>query len=78
VLSLAEALANEQFVSRGMIAEGPSGCRQYASPFKLTGHDFHIRWDAPAQGEHTEEVLRGAGFDAAEIAALSAAGAIRS
>lgn len=78
VLSLGEALANEQFVSRGMIAEAPSGCRQYASPFKLTGHDFHIRRDAPAQGEHTEEVLREAGFDAAEIAALSAAGVIRS
>ena len=76
VLSLKEALANEQFVARGMVAEGPSGCRQYAPPFKLSGHDFHIRRDAPAQGEHTDEVLREAGFDPAEIAALSAAGVI--
>ncbi|HKE42259.1 MAG TPA: CaiB/BaiF CoA-transferase family protein [Casimicrobiaceae bacterium] len=77
VLALEEALANEQFRARGMIVESPRGCRQYASPFKLSDHRFEIRRDAPAQGEHTEEVLREAGFTSAEIAALSGAGAIR-
>ena len=77
VLSVEEALANDQFLARGMCAEGPSGCRQYAPPFKLSDHEFRIRRDAPAQGEHTGELLREAGFDAAEIAALRAAGAIR-
>ena len=77
VLSLEEALENEQFLARAMVAEGPSGCRQYASPFKMSDHEFRIQRDAPAQGEHTGEVLREAGFDAGEIAALSAAGVIR-
>ena len=77
VLALEEALANEQFRARRMIVESPSGRRQYAPPFKLSDHRFEIRRDAPAQGEHSEEVLREAGFTSAEIAALSAAGAIR-
>lgn len=78
VLSVDEALANEQFRARDMIAIAPDGGRQYASPFKLSDHDFAIRREAPAQGQHTHEVLREAGFDAAEIAALAAAGIIRS
>ena len=77
VLTLEEALTDEQFVARDMVAEGASGLRQYASPFKLSDHHFEIRREAPAQGEHSEEVLRENGFDTGEIAALSAAGVIR-
>ena len=77
VLPVQEALANEQFVARGMIAEGLDGCRQYAPPFKMSAHEFHIRCNAPAQGEHSEEVLREAGFDSTAIASLRAQGVIR-
>ena len=70
VNSLDEALADPQFNARGMIVDRPDGSRQYAPPFKLSGHDFAVARDAPAQGEHTVEVLREAGYDDAGLAAL--------
>jgi len=76
VNTLDEALVDPQFVARGMVVERPDGSRQYAPPFKVSGHDFVVTRDAPAHGEHTAEVLREAGYDDAEIAALVADGAI--
>jgi crotonobetainyl-CoA:carnitine CoA-transferase CaiB-like acyl-CoA transferase len=76
VNTLDEALADPQFVARRMIVERPDGSRQYAPPFKLSGHEFAIEREAPAQGEHTVEVLREAGYDDAAIAALKGASAL--
>jgi len=70
VNTLDEALADPQFVARRMIVERPDGSRQYAPPFKLSAHEFAIDREAPAQGEHTVEVLREAGYDDAALAAL--------
>ncbi len=70
VATLDEALADPQFVARGMIVERPDGTRQYAPPFKLSGHDFAVTREAPGHGEHTAEILREAGYDDAAIAAL--------
>lgn len=45
-------------------------------PFPLTpGRDSH-RGSAPAIGEHSEEILRDAGYDAAQIAALRQSGVL--
>ena len=69
ILTLDEALANEQLRARGMsIVE--DGLRQFASPVKFSEFDFAIVRPAPRSGEHTDEVLREAGFRDAEIAAL--------
>ena len=76
VNTLDEALADPQFAARNMIVERPDGSRQYAPPFKLSGHEFAVTRDAPAQGEHTAEVLREAGYDEAALEAMIAAGAI--
>ena len=76
VRSLDEALADPQFVSRGMIVAAPDGSRQFAPPFKL-GDTFRVRRSAPAQGEHSVEVLQQAGFDDAAIAALERDSVIR-
>lgn len=70
VATLDEALADVQFVARDMIIERPDGSRQYAPPFKMSGPAFVVTRDAPAQGEHTAEILREAGYDDAAIAAL--------
>ena len=76
VRTLDEALTDPQFVARGMIVERPDGSRQYAPPFKLSGNDFVVTRDAPAQGQHTAEVMRETGYDDDAIGVLTAAGAI--
>ena len=77
VLTPGEAIANEQVRAREMVVGASDGGRQYAPPFKVSGHGFAIARAAPAHGEHTDEVLREAGFTGAEIDSLAAAGAIR-
>ncbi len=76
VRTLDEALADPQFAARGMVVTRPDGSRQYAPPWKLSGHEFIVAREAPAQGEHTAEVLREAGYDDAAIEALATEGAI--
>ena len=77
VLTLDEALNDVQFGARGMVVRGSDGTRQYAPPFHLSDHDFSVRREAPAQGQHTAEVLRAAGYGDDRIEALAASGAIR-
>jgi crotonobetainyl-CoA:carnitine CoA-transferase CaiB-like acyl-CoA transferase len=76
VLSLDEALADAQVRAREMIVTGADGVRQYAPPFRLSGHAFAIARPAPLQGEHSVEVLREAGFSAEEISLLADSGTI--
>jgi len=71
VLSLEEALADPQVRARDMIVSGADGIRQYAPPFRLSGHAFAITRSAPAQGQHSVEILREAGFSAEEIGLLA-------
>jgi crotonobetainyl-CoA:carnitine CoA-transferase CaiB-like acyl-CoA transferase len=76
VHTLDEALADPQFAARGMVLRSPDGAAQYAPPWKLSEGAFAVAREAPAQGAHTAEVLREAGYDDAAIAALAADGAI--
>jgi alpha-methylacyl-CoA racemase len=78
VLTLAEALADPQFVARGMLLAGADGARGFAPPFKVTEHVAEVRSPAPAQGEHGIDVLREAGVDEATIATLARDGVLRS
>jgi crotonobetainyl-CoA:carnitine CoA-transferase CaiB-like acyl-CoA transferase len=76
VLSLDETLADPQVRARDMVVAAADGTRQYAPPFRLVGHTFAIARAAPAQGEHSAEILREAGFSAEEIGELAASGTI--
>jgi alpha-methylacyl-CoA racemase len=75
VLTIEETLANEQLRARGIIAAG-EGSTQFALPLKFSEFEFEIERAAPGRGEHTDEILREAGYRDAEIRALRAAGAI--
>ena len=82
VLDMAEALDSELVRARGMVVEieQPGAAAPVALlgvPVKMsaTPGDPH-RLPGPGLGEHTEEVLREAGFAAAEIADLVDTGAV--
>ena len=76
VLTFEEALADPQFTARGMTLRDGDGTRQYAPPFKWSPSSFVVHRGAPRLGEHSDEVLREAGFDAHAIDALVQEGAI--
>jgi crotonobetainyl-CoA:carnitine CoA-transferase CaiB-like acyl-CoA transferase len=75
ILPIDEALANEQLRARKMIATD-DGLTQPAFPLKFSEFEFKIGRPAPGRGEHTEEILREAGYREAEIAALRGDGVI--
>jgi crotonobetainyl-CoA:carnitine CoA-transferase CaiB-like acyl-CoA transferase len=81
VLELDEALSSEQVHAREMIVgldqPGVAEVRLLGAPVKLsrTPADCN-RLPGPALGEHTEDVLRAAGYDDAQIRRLFASGAV--
>jgi len=77
IATLDEALADPQFIAREMVLTRSDGSREYAPPFKLSAHEIAVTRQAPAQGEHSTEVLREAGYGDAAIGALVAAGVVR-
>jgi alpha-methylacyl-CoA racemase len=76
---LDEALDSELVKEREMLVEldqpqiGP--VRQLGIPIKLGRTPGRVEQPAPALGEHTDEVLREAGYSDEQIAAMKEAGA---
>ena len=74
-LTIEEALGNEQFRARGMVVE-ENGAPRVALPVKFSDFEFAIERPAPRAGEHSDEVLREAGYGEAEIESLRTRGII--
>jgi crotonobetainyl-CoA:carnitine CoA-transferase CaiB-like acyl-CoA transferase len=79
VNDLAEAFSDPQVVARGLrvdvpTAEGPAGA--VGNPIRTAGEKEPAPGPAPGFGEHTDEVLRAAGYSEAEIEALRSTGAV--
>ena len=69
ILTIEEAIANEQLLARGMIVEA-GGLKQFALPLKFSEFEFRPGRPAPSAGEHSGEILREAGYSDAEIEAF--------
>jgi crotonobetainyl-CoA:carnitine CoA-transferase CaiB-like acyl-CoA transferase len=77
VLRLDEALDHPHFQARAMSLLTADGVhRQFGQPVKMSGFEPAAPRAAPHPGEHTDEVLREAGFTERELADLRAAGAV--
>jgi alpha-methylacyl-CoA racemase len=80
VLEVEEALESELVRAREMVIEfeqpGAGTVKGLGMPVKLSRTPGRVRRGGPALGEHTEEVLREAGFGADEVARLVASGAV--
>jgi crotonobetainyl-CoA:carnitine CoA-transferase CaiB-like acyl-CoA transferase len=76
----AQVFADRQVVAREMVVEvehpALGRLRTLGSPIKMSATPPDVHRRAPMLGEHTEEILGGAGFSADEIAALRRAGAL--
>jgi crotonobetainyl-CoA:carnitine CoA-transferase CaiB-like acyl-CoA transferase len=77
VLTLDEALADPQFAARAMIATRSDGTHAFAPPFVVSNVHPAVAGEAPGQGADSTTVLREAGLGADAIAALLAAGVVR-
>jgi len=75
VLAMDEALGNEQLRARGMIIE-EGDFKQLALPLKFSEFEFAVEREAPAAGQHTDEILREAGYGEKDIAAMRKEGVI--
>jgi crotonobetainyl-CoA:carnitine CoA-transferase CaiB-like acyl-CoA transferase len=53
-----------------------AGAHRFGQPVKMSGFEPAAPRAAPHPGEHTDEVLRQAGFNDQELAGLRAAGAV--
>jgi alpha-methylacyl-CoA racemase len=75
ILTIGEAVAGEQARARGM-TEVREDLTQLALPVKFSEFSFNIGRAAPKRGEHSDEILREAGYLDAEIEALRKKGVI--
>jgi crotonobetainyl-CoA:carnitine CoA-transferase CaiB-like acyl-CoA transferase len=80
VLEVEEALESELVRAREMVIEyqqpGAGTVKGLGMPVKLSRTPGRVRRGGPALGEHTQEVLREAGYGDEEVAALVASGAV--
>lgn len=80
VNDLDDVFADPQVLARGMVVETPhplaSAVPLVGSPLKLSATPVEPPRAPPLLGQHTDGVLREAGFSDSEIAALRASGAI--
>jgi formyl-CoA transferase len=77
----AQVFADPQVLARGMVVEGEHPAlgpiRTLGSPIKMSATPPDVARRAPMFGEHTDAILREAGYDDSEIAALRESGAVR-
>jgi len=74
VNSLREGLDDPQVRARAMVVEDEGGLEHLGIAIQFADEPGRIDFQLPAKGQHSEEILRGVGYDDAELAAMRAAG----
>ena len=75
VLTLEESFQDPQILAREMVLRD-GGTLQFAPPWKMSEYEFAVERPAPDAGQHTDEILRDAGYASADISRLRASGVI--
>ena len=74
VNTLRDGLDDPQTRHRGMLVEDARGWEHLGIPIRFADEPGQIDFDPPAQGQHSEEILRSLGYSDAELAAMKAEG----
>jgi crotonobetainyl-CoA:carnitine CoA-transferase CaiB-like acyl-CoA transferase len=80
VATVGEMMQDQQVLHREMVVEMPDGkgrrLRTLGNPIKLTATPPALNTPAPTLGQHTDAVLAGLGYSAADIAGLHDRGVV--
>jgi crotonobetainyl-CoA:carnitine CoA-transferase CaiB-like acyl-CoA transferase len=74
VKSLREGLDDAQTRHRAMLLEDQRGWEHLGIPIRFADEPGTIRFDSPAHGQHSEEILRALGYSDPELAAMKSDG----
>jgi len=77
VLDLREAFDNEHLLARDMLLRDIQGNAHLGIPIKFREEPGAVRMQAPALGEHSEEIALGLGLSADEVALLRQKGVLK-
>ena len=75
VLTLEESFSDPQVVARDMVSHA-GGTLQFGPPLKMSEYEFTVERPSPEAGQHTDEILRDAGYASADISRFRANGVI--
>jgi crotonobetainyl-CoA:carnitine CoA-transferase CaiB-like acyl-CoA transferase len=75
--TLPEVLEDPHFKARGMVLKDARGWDHLGVPIAFREEPGKPRFDPPAHGQHSGEILRSLGYAMAEIAQLAARGVIK-
>jgi crotonobetainyl-CoA:carnitine CoA-transferase CaiB-like acyl-CoA transferase len=77
VKELPEVLEDPHFAARGMVLKDTRGWDHLGVPIRFAQEPGRARFELPAQGQHSAEILRGLGYPATQIDALRERGVVK-
>ncbi|MBM3490028.1 MAG: CoA transferase [Alphaproteobacteria bacterium] len=70
VKNLRQALDDPQVRAREMVVVDERGWEHIGNPIKFRNEPAELKFDLPAHGQHSEEIIRGLGYDERQLQAM--------